>query len=120
MHVPTMPLREFDDAQERMPADLAARTQRLRACATRAPMCACCGVARRLLWLCFACNLMGYFFLISWLPTVLQGAKMSASDATTTTICELPMAANTVNSVRIRTVGSDGTDYLVKVVETDG
>ncbi len=39
-----------------------------------------------LLWLCFATNLMGYFFLISWLPTVLQGAKLSASDATTTTM----------------------------------
>ncbi|MFE9101958.1 RNase H family protein [Actinomadura geliboluensis] len=54
MHAPTMPLREFDDAQKRMPTPLAGRTQRLRACATRAPMCACCGVARRLLWLCFA------------------------------------------------------------------
>ncbi|GAA1856073.1 ribonuclease HI [Actinomadura bangladeshensis] len=54
MHVPTMPLHEFDDAQGRMPADLAARTQRLRAAATRAPMCPCCAVARRLLWLCFA------------------------------------------------------------------
>ncbi|MER7544097.1 ribonuclease HI [Actinomadura sp.] len=54
MHVPTMPLREFDDAQREAPPGLAARTQRLRACATRAGMCACCGVARRLLWLCFA------------------------------------------------------------------
>ena len=54
MYVPTMPLREFDDAQSRMPSGLAERTQRLRACATRAPMCACCGVARRLLRLCFA------------------------------------------------------------------
>lgn len=39
-----------------------------------------------LLWICFACNLMGYFFLISWLPTVLQGAKLSPADATTTTM----------------------------------
>ncbi|TDD75083.1 hypothetical protein E1293_28730 [Actinomadura darangshiensis] len=55
MYVLTMSLREFDGAQRAMPSDgLAARTQRLRACATRAAMCACCGVARRLLWLCFA------------------------------------------------------------------
>lgn len=55
MHVPTMSLREFDDAQSGMPSGgLASRTQRLRASATRAWMCACCGVGRRLLWLCFA------------------------------------------------------------------
>ncbi|GAA0597982.1 hypothetical protein GCM10009546_70030 [Actinomadura livida] len=54
MHVPTMSLREFDDAQRRMPPGLAERTQRLRACATRAAWCGCCGVARRLLRLCFA------------------------------------------------------------------
>ncbi|TDB97991.1 RNase H family protein [Actinomadura sp. 7K534] len=54
MHVPTMSLREFDDAQRRTPPGLAERTQRLRACATRAAWCGCCGVARRLLWLCFA------------------------------------------------------------------
>ncbi|URN05029.1 hypothetical protein LUW74_18015 [Actinomadura madurae] len=55
MHVPTMSLHEFDDAREAMPANgLGPRVQRLRACATRAGMCACCGVARRLLWLCFA------------------------------------------------------------------
>lgn len=54
MHLPTMSLREFDDAQLRTPPPLAARTQRLRACATRAARCGTCGVARRLLWLCFA------------------------------------------------------------------
>ncbi|TDC42899.1 hypothetical protein E1281_35735 [Actinomadura sp. KC345] len=54
MHVPTMSLREFDDAQRRMPPGLAGRTQRMRACATRAAWCGCCGAARRLLRLCFA------------------------------------------------------------------
>lgn len=54
LHVRTMPLREFDDAQRRMPPSLAARTQRMRACATRAARCGACAVARRLLWLCFA------------------------------------------------------------------
>ncbi|MFG2243740.1 ribonuclease HI [Spirillospora sp. NPDC048823] len=54
MLVPTMSLREFDDAQSRMPPGLADRTQRMRACATRAAWCGCCGVARRLLRLCFA------------------------------------------------------------------
>ncbi|MWA01932.1 hypothetical protein F8568_016440 [Actinomadura sp. LD22] len=49
-----MPLHEFDSAQAAAPPAVAARTQRLRACATRAAGCACCGVARRLLWLCFA------------------------------------------------------------------
>lgn len=44
------------------------------------------GPITALLWICFASNLMGYFFLISWLPTVLQGAKVAASDATTTTM----------------------------------
>ncbi len=34
----------------------------------------------------FAANLMGYFFLINWLPTVLQDAKLSASDATIATM----------------------------------
>lgn len=52
--VPTMPMKEFDDAQARMPAALAPRTQSMRACATRALGCPCCGVARRLLRLCFA------------------------------------------------------------------
>ncbi|NVI92871.1 RNase H family protein [Actinomadura sp. BRA 177] len=54
MYVPTMPLREFDDGQHEAPPGLAEQIQRLRACATRAGMCACCGIARRLLWLCFA------------------------------------------------------------------
>ncbi|MBO2457289.1 ribonuclease HI [Actinomadura violacea] len=54
MYAPTMPLTEFDGAQAIAPPAVAARTQRLRACATRAAGCACCGVARRLLWLCFA------------------------------------------------------------------
>ncbi|MFV2173226.1 RNase H family protein [Actinomadura sp. LOL_016] len=49
-----MPMKEFDDAQARMPARVAARTQPMRACATRALGCPCCGVARRLLRLCFA------------------------------------------------------------------
>ncbi|HEU5026838.1 MAG TPA: hypothetical protein VFV01_18105 [Spirillospora sp.] len=54
MYFPTMPLSEFDGAQAAAPPTVAARTQRLRACATRAAECACCSVARRLLWLCFA------------------------------------------------------------------
>ncbi|WP_017523835.1 MFS transporter [Pusillimonas noertemannii] len=44
------------------------------------------GVITALLWLCFAANLMGYFFLISWLPTLLQGAAHSAADSNFTTI----------------------------------
>ncbi len=43
MYVPTMPLREFDDGQHEAPPGLAEQIQRLRACATRAGMCACCG-----------------------------------------------------------------------------
>src|SRR5436190_824029 len=34
-----------------------------------------------LLWICFACNLMGFYFLISWLPTLLTGAKLPPSEA---------------------------------------
>lgn len=34
-----------------------------------------------LLWVCFACNLMGFYFLISWLPTLLTGAKLPPSEA---------------------------------------
>jgi MFS transporter, AAHS family, 4-hydroxybenzoate transporter len=35
-----------------------------------------------LLWLCFALNLMGFYFLISWMPTLLTGLKvLSTSDA---------------------------------------
>src|SRR6266705_627269 len=34
-----------------------------------------------LLWLCFACNLMGFYFLLSWLPTLLTGAKLPPSEA---------------------------------------
>lgn len=35
-----------------------------------------------LLWLCFAINLMGFYFLISWMPTLLIGQKLLAqSDA---------------------------------------
>ncbi|WP_176611294.1 RNase H family protein [Actinomadura sp. WMMB 499] len=49
-----MPMKEFDDARARMPPRLAARTQPMRACATRSLGCPCCGAARRLLWLCFA------------------------------------------------------------------
>jgi AAHS family 4-hydroxybenzoate transporter-like MFS transporter len=31
-----------------------------------------------LLWLCFAINLMGFYFLISWMPTLLIGQKLLA------------------------------------------
>lgn len=35
-----------------------------------------------LLWLCFAVNLMGFYFLVSWMPTLLTGQKLlSGSDA---------------------------------------
>jgi MFS transporter, AAHS family, 4-hydroxybenzoate transporter len=34
-----------------------------------------------LLWVCFACNLMGFYFLISWLPTLLTGARLPQSEA---------------------------------------
>ena len=29
-----------------------------------------------LLWLCFAINLMGYYFLVSWMPTLMTGQKI--------------------------------------------
>lgn len=39
-----------------------------------------------LLWLCFAVNLMGFYFLISWMPTLLTGQKILApGDAATAT-----------------------------------
>jgi MFS transporter, AAHS family, 4-hydroxybenzoate transporter len=34
-----------------------------------------------LLWLLFALNLMGYFFLLSWMPTLLTAAQLSATTA---------------------------------------
>jgi AAHS family 4-hydroxybenzoate transporter-like MFS transporter len=34
-----------------------------------------------LTWLMFACNLMGYFFLISWTPTLLSAAKLPPATA---------------------------------------
>jgi AAHS family 4-hydroxybenzoate transporter-like MFS transporter len=34
-----------------------------------------------LTWLMFACNLMGYFFLISWTPTLMAAAKVPQSTA---------------------------------------
>jgi AAHS family 4-hydroxybenzoate transporter-like MFS transporter len=34
-----------------------------------------------LTWLMFACNLMGYFFLISWTPTLLTAAKLPPATA---------------------------------------
>ena len=37
-----------------------------------------------LLWLCFAINLMGYYFLLSWMPTLLTGEHLlSQADAAT-------------------------------------
>lgn len=37
-----------------------------------------------LLWLCFAINLMGYYFLLSWMPTLLTGEKLlTQTDAAT-------------------------------------
>lgn len=39
-----------------------------------------------LLWLCFAVNLMGFYFLASWMPTLLTGQKvLSPTDAATAT-----------------------------------
>jgi len=39
-----------------------------------------------LLWLCFAVNLMGFYFLVSWMPTLLIGQKvLSPTDAATAT-----------------------------------
>ena len=39
------------------------------------------GTITPLLWLLFIANLMGYFFLLSWTPTVLQAAKIDPSKA---------------------------------------
>jgi AAHS family 4-hydroxybenzoate transporter-like MFS transporter len=38
-------------------------------------------VATPLLWLLFVANLMGYFFLLSWTPLLLAGAKVSVAKA---------------------------------------
>jgi MFS transporter, AAHS family, 4-hydroxybenzoate transporter len=34
-----------------------------------------------LLWLCFAINLMGFYFLVSWMPSLLTGQTLLASNA---------------------------------------
>jgi len=54
MLVTTMPLRQFDAEGALPPPVLAARVQRLRACATRAYGCDCCKAAREALRLAFA------------------------------------------------------------------
>lgn len=42
------------------------------------------GAITLLLWLCFAINLMGYYFLLSWMPTLLTGEHLlSQADAAT-------------------------------------
>jgi AAHS family 4-hydroxybenzoate transporter-like MFS transporter len=44
-----------------------------------------------LLWFCFAMNLMGYYFLISWMPTLLTTSKVlsSTSAALATTLLQV-------------------------------
>jgi len=40
------------------------------------------GLITPLLWLCFAVNLMGFYFLVSWMPTLLTGQRLlSGADA---------------------------------------
>ena len=34
-----------------------------------------------LLWVCFVVNLMGFYFLMSWMPTLLSGANLPISEA---------------------------------------
>jgi AAHS family 4-hydroxybenzoate transporter-like MFS transporter len=34
-----------------------------------------------LLWICFIVNLMGFYFLMSWMPTLLSGANIPVSEA---------------------------------------
>lgn len=38
-----------------------------------------------LLWVCFAANLMGFYFLMSWMPTLLTGAHLPAEEAAVAT-----------------------------------
>ncbi len=38
-----------------------------------------------LLWFCFAANLMGFYFLMSWMPTLLTGAHLPPSEAAVAT-----------------------------------
>ncbi|MEU6034714.1 RNase H family protein [Actinomadura sp. NPDC047616] len=54
MLLTTMPLRQFDAEVALLPPVLAVRVQRMRACATRAYGCDCCGAAREALRLGFA------------------------------------------------------------------
>jgi AAHS family 4-hydroxybenzoate transporter-like MFS transporter len=53
-----------------------------------------------LLWLLFALNLMGYFFLLSWTPTLLTAAK-------------LPPATAALSSAAIQVGGTVGTLLLI-------
>lgn len=40
-----------------------------------------------LLWICFATNLMGFYFLMSWMPTLLTSANLPPSAAAYATSC---------------------------------
>jgi MFS transporter, AAHS family, 4-hydroxybenzoate transporter len=43
------------------------------------------GLITPLLWICFAANLMGLYFLTSWMPTLLSGANISPAEASLAT-----------------------------------
>lgn len=43
------------------------------------------GLITPLLWVCFAVNLMGFYFLMSWMPTLLTGAHLPPEEAAVAT-----------------------------------
>lgn len=47
-----------------------------------------------------------------------SGWRVTTTDGNPVTVVELPMARDTVSSVRVRTTASTGTDHFVQVVET--
>src|SRR5208282_288591 len=61
-----------------------------------------------LLWLCFSMNLMGYFFMLSWMPTILKVTNVLSPDAAALATTLIQIGGTAGGLILARPVDSKG------------
>jgi AAHS family 4-hydroxybenzoate transporter-like MFS transporter len=61
-----------------------------------------------LLWLCFSMNLMGYFFMVSWMPTILKVTNVLSPDAAALATTLIQVGGTAGGLILARPVDSKG------------
>jgi AAHS family 4-hydroxybenzoate transporter-like MFS transporter len=66
-----------------------------------------------LLWLCFSMNLMGYFFMVSWMPTILKVTNVLSPDAAALATTLIQIGGTAGGLILARPVDSKGFAPIV-------